>query len=270
MLRTTQQNPVSDMETWLEWQVKQLGTQAWLPELKAILGVKDLSKLACKIRASFYISKVRMRDSPKQQYTAPPAPKCLSRNTFIPDGLSYKDIHQQPTLLTVAYARGLQYWAEKLNLPRSPDLRPLAGSAVELRKTVWEHVTCNHWDVVQGLGSIHVWSTIHWPQTTLFNCILAPPVEEQDFTETITHTTLSTAEEDTTGCTTPLPRTERENQYLFVITASVEQLNLGPGDNGPKRSRAENMFQNPRMAATFPGSTKATSYEGAAIKKLDE
>ena len=57
---------VSDMETWLEWQAEQLGTPAWWPELKAILEVKDLQKLACKIRASFYIPKVRMRASPKQ------------------------------------------------------------------------------------------------------------------------------------------------------------------------------------------------------------
>ena len=33
---------VSDIETWLEWQAKQLGTPAWWPDLKAILGVKDL------------------------------------------------------------------------------------------------------------------------------------------------------------------------------------------------------------------------------------
>ena len=127
---------VSDVEKWLEWQAKQLGIPTWWPELKAILGVTDPQKLAHKIQASFYIPEVRMRASLGQEYTAPPAPKCLSRNTFIPDELSYQDIQQQLTLLTVAYARGLQYWAEKLNLPRSPDLCPLAGSIVELRETV--------------------------------------------------------------------------------------------------------------------------------------
>ena len=33
---------VSDVEMWMEWQAKQLGTPAWWPELKAILEVKDL------------------------------------------------------------------------------------------------------------------------------------------------------------------------------------------------------------------------------------
>ena len=85
-----------------------------------------------------------------------------------------------------------------------------------------------------------------------------------------TSTTLSTAEEDTTECTTPLPRTEGENQYLFVVTDSVGQLNLGPHSNAPKGSRAENIFQKPRMVATFPGSTRVISYEGAVMKELDE
>ena len=73
-----------------------------------------------------------------------------------------------------------------------------------------------------------------------------------------------------TECTTLPPRTEGENWYLFVVTASVGQLNLGLHGNGPKGSRTENTFQNLRMVATFPGSTKAISYEGAIIKELDE
>ena len=127
---------VSDVETWLEWQAQQLGSPAWWSELVAILGVKDLQKLAHKIQASFYISEVRMRALQEQEYTVPPVPKCLNRNVFLPDELSYQDMWQQPILIIVAFARGLQYWAEKLNLPESLDLRPLAGSVVELRETV--------------------------------------------------------------------------------------------------------------------------------------
>ena len=32
---------VSDVETWLEWQAKQLGTPAWWMELQAIPGIRD-------------------------------------------------------------------------------------------------------------------------------------------------------------------------------------------------------------------------------------
>ena len=215
-----------------------------------------------------------MRAFLEQEYTVPPTPKCLNRNTFLLDELSYQDIWQQLTLLMVAYARGLQYWAEKLNLPRSLDLHPLAGSVVELRETVQEHVTFNHWDVVQGLGVIHLGSTSQWPQTTLFSHVLSLPVEGQDLMESTTHTASPIAKEDVTRCTTPLSGTERENWYLLVITASVGQLNLGPSSNNPKRSTTdpcdENMFQNPQMAATFSGSTRAVSYGGATVKELNE
>ena len=152
-----------------------------------------------------------MRASLDQQYTMPPAPKCLSRNTFIPNELSYQDVHQQLTLLMITYAWGLQYCAEKFNPPRSPDLHPLVGSIVELREAVQEHVTFSHWDVVQGLGVIHLGSISQWPQTTLFNHVLRPPVEGQNFAEATTSTTPSTAEEDMTECIPLPPRIRGEN-----------------------------------------------------------
>ena len=173
-----------------------MGTPAWWSELKAILGVEDPRELTHKIWASFYIPEVKMRASLEQEYTVPPDPKCLNRNTFLLDELSYQDVWQQLTLLMIAYARGLQYWEEKLNLPRSPNLCPLAGSGVELMEMVQEYVTFDHWDVVQGLGVIHQGSTSQWPQTTLFSHVLSPPIEGQDFMEATSHTTSPIAEED--------------------------------------------------------------------------
>ena len=86
-------------------------------ELTAIPGVEDPQKLTWKIQASFLIPEVTNRVFLGQDYTTPPAPKCLTWNVFLPDELSYQDVQQQPFLLTVAYARGLQYWVEKLNPP---------------------------------------------------------------------------------------------------------------------------------------------------------
>ena len=133
-----------------------------------------------------------------------------------------------------------------------------------------EHVTFNHWDVVYGLGAIHLGSTSWWPQTTLFSHVLSSPVERQDFMETTNHTISSAAEEDTTRCTTLPSRAEKDNRYLLVITASVGQLNLGPRGDGPERSRAEYTFQNLQMAAAFPGPTRTISYEDTTVKELDE
>ena len=198
-------------------------------------------------------------------------PKSLNRNTFLPDELSYQDMWQQPALLTIAYARSLQYWAEKLSLLRSPDLHPLVGRVVKLWEAVREHVTFDHQDVVRGLGTTHLESTSHWPQTTIFSCMLSSPGEGQEFRKATTHGTSPIAEEDMAECATPPTKTERENPYLLVITASVGQLNLGPHGNNARRPTAEgNAFLSLKMVATFTAPTRVVCYGGATIKELYE
>ena len=93
-----------DVETWLDWQACQLDMPCCWTELTAIPGVEHPQKLIWKIWASFSIPEVRSRVFLGQDYAAPPAPKCLIENVILPDELSYKDVQQQPVLLTVAYA----------------------------------------------------------------------------------------------------------------------------------------------------------------------
>ena len=134
-------------------------------ELTAIPGVEDPWKFAQKIWASFLIPEVRSRVFLGQGYTAPPALKCLAWNMFLPDELSYQDVRQQPFLLTVAYAWGLQYWAEILNPPVDPDFHPLVRSVLELREMVKEHVVFSKKDITWALGRINLRNTSQWPQT---------------------------------------------------------------------------------------------------------
>ena len=117
---------IDNLEMWLEFQAGQLGTPAWWEELGAMLGIEDQCKFAQKIGASFYVLEVQLRASPEQGYTAPPAPQSLNRSTFLPERLTYQDVRQQPALLTIAYARCLQHWGEKHNLPKNPDFHPWA------------------------------------------------------------------------------------------------------------------------------------------------
>ena len=83
---------ILDIETWLDWQAHQLSTPCWWEELRAIPGVKDPWKLACKIWASFSIPEVNSRTFLGQDYTAFPTPRCLNQNAFLPDELSYQDV----------------------------------------------------------------------------------------------------------------------------------------------------------------------------------
>ena len=92
--------------------------------------------------------------------------------------------------------------------------------------------------------------------------------------ETTTHTAFPIGEEDMIRCTSPLSGTQRENQYLLVVTASMGQLNLGLNGDNHERSTAdpheENTFRNQWMATTFSGSTRAISYGGITVKELND
>ena len=118
---------------WLDWQAHQLDTPHWWIELTTIPEAGDLKKLAQKICTSFKILMVQCEALQNQDYTMPPAPKCLMRGMFLPNGLSYQDIWWKPLLLTLTYAQALQYWAEEANLLAPGDPCPLAMSVVELR-----------------------------------------------------------------------------------------------------------------------------------------
>ena len=234
---------VTNVETWPEWQAHQLGTPAWWIELSAIPGIRDLWKLTQKIRASFYIPKIQMRASLESKYTAPPVPKSLNQNAFLPNMFSCQDVWQQLALLTIAYTSSLQHWAEQVSPPRSPDSHPLTESVVELREMVREYVVFNHQDVMQDLEMTYLEPTHCQPFTTLFSLVLSLPGETQEWREA---TTQATVKEDRTECITLPSGLGRENKYLLFVTASVGQLNLGPGGDNIRRPTAgDNMFQNP-------------------------
>ena len=202
---------------------------------------------------------------------------------FLLNELSYQDVQQQPFLLTVAYARGLQFWVEKLNLPESPDFHPLVRSVIELRERVKEHVMFTNWDVFWGLGRVNPGATSQWPQTSSSSFgKIEPPLgnqpDEQDtsFMEATTQTA-SPAMSDVklTRCITPPDRTEEENQYILVTTASIRQLNLGCANNDLRESATappgRDAFQNLHMVAVLLGPTRrAISGQGATVKELEE
>ena len=95
--------PTTDLESWLEYQVDQLGNPTWWEELKAIPGVADLCQFAQKIQASFHVPEIRSRASLSQGYSTPLALRSLNWGAFISEWLEYQDVWQRPILLTEAY-----------------------------------------------------------------------------------------------------------------------------------------------------------------------
>ena len=244
-----------DVETWLDWQASQLSTPCWWWELQAIPGVKDLQKLTHKIWTSFSIPKVRSRTFWGQDFTVPPAPKCLNRNAFLSDGLWCQDVQQQPFLLTLTYARGLQYWVEKLNLPDGSDFCPLTGSVVEL-KGDGKRTHCVHQlGPSLGFGGVDPKAMSQGSQTSSSSMVM--PLLD-----------------DKSSKPNPPVRMEGENCYLLVVTASIGQHSLEPSGKGLKGSLTAqcggDIFTNPQMAAVLSTSMRAVDYGGATIKELKE
>ena len=60
----------------------------------------------------------------------------------------------KPHQMTLAYARALQYWVEKINPLVSGDPHPLARCIRELRWQVGRYITCNEQEILAGLGDI--------------------------------------------------------------------------------------------------------------------
>ena len=113
----------------------------------------DLKKLAQKIHTSFNIPVVRCEALQNQDYTAPPAPRCVTRGRFLPDNPSYQDVQWKPLLLTLAYTSALQYWTEGVSLLTSDDFYPLVRSLVELRWCMRRYITLSKQDILKDLGS---------------------------------------------------------------------------------------------------------------------
>ena len=94
--------------------------------------------------------------------------------------------------------------------------------------------------------------------------------EEQELRRTTTYVASTAAKRDMAKYTASPARTERESPCLLFVTASVAQLNLGPGGNTAGRSTTEgNAFQNLQMVATFLIPPRAVCYRDATIKELD-
>ena len=167
---------VDDLETWLEFQVGQLGTPTWWGELAAVPGNEGRHKFTRKIRASFHVPEVCLRASLEWVSTAPPAPQVLNRGAFHLENFTYQDVRQWPILLTIAYARCLQHLVEKHNPPKTPDFCPWVKCMRELWQTVWEFVNITYRDVMQGLEIEKCEASCLG--AIIFSQVLANPIDE--------------------------------------------------------------------------------------------
>ena len=185
----------------------------------------------------FYVLEVQCRMFLEERYSAPPAPCSLNRGAYLLNELAYQDVRQHPALLTIAYCQCLQHGGEKHNLPRNPDFCPLAESVRELRQAICEFVNITWEDVIKGLEMEEPKGGHQLSPTTIFSHMLDPPADRQEVEESSARTRNRAIE-----CASLTLRLEQEDCFVLVITSSMSQLTIGPGDKNVERDR--NLLQN--------------------------
>ena len=103
-------------------------------------GWKAQGNLPRKSGLPFLVPAVRSKVFPGQGYTAPPVPKCLTWNVFLPDELSYQDVWQQPFLFNCGLGPRITVLGGEIQPASWPRFPPLGESVLELRERVKEHV----------------------------------------------------------------------------------------------------------------------------------
>ena len=115
---------------------------SWWKELMKILEVEDHEKLAWEMWASFWLSTRTSRLHWVENYhQAAPALLYLLQKNFLapPNSISAcPDIWEIQCEKMMAYARAVQFWVEKVDLPTGGRPCPL----VESVKGLWEEMRC--------------------------------------------------------------------------------------------------------------------------------
>ena len=146
----------TEFSQWVQLRANGCKTPSWWAELSAVPEVGDHKRLAREVQASFWLPQrmreLRMKEANLQ---APPMPPCLCWQKFMPPAKSIytcRDIREIPQEKAVAYARALQHWAEKINLPAGGRPCLLAESVKELREEVKCYLSFSNEEVFQGVA----------------------------------------------------------------------------------------------------------------------
>ena len=116
----------------------------------------DHKKLAQEVQASFKLPwQISKWHHVENYHQAQLALLCLHLKSFLPlpdSKYTCQDIRELQQERTVAYARALQFWAEKAKLPTQGQPHLLVGSIMELREEMRCYVSFTDGDVLSGVA----------------------------------------------------------------------------------------------------------------------
>ena len=105
----------------------------------------------------------------------------------------------------------------------------MAGSAVDLKEMVNEHVVFTNWDLLWDLGRVDPRTMYQGSQISLSSRVMLTLGDKPGKPNTGSPTVTDT---EPVRCTTPPVGMEGENWYLLVVTALIRQLSLESSSNG--------------------------------------
>ena len=125
---------------WIEWHGQCVDMPVWWQELQAILDVEDHQELTQKGRSSLKVPMVRSQaQGGKNNYSAPPAPKCIGKDRFLPPldpWMGSQDYCLGQPRKTLACEQALLYCWERVKPPVPSKPHPLMGSILGLRQVM--------------------------------------------------------------------------------------------------------------------------------------
>ena len=112
-----------DSNHWVLWHACWVETLAWWPELWRVPNQTDIPQFARQVQvwASFQMPKVRCHTKKMENdYSVLPTPQCIERDAFLPFSTmkcGVLDYHMKQPHKILVYAKALQFWVEKAQLP---------------------------------------------------------------------------------------------------------------------------------------------------------
>ena len=153
---SSREPPVEEFESWVIWRAQMHDTPDWWQELAEIPGVDDHEKLVQEVWASFQLPQwISKWHQVENYHQAPPALLCLCWKCFLPppnSKFACQDIGELQWEKTVVFAKALQFWAEKANLPIQGQPCLLAGSIVELTEEMKCYISFTDEDIFNGMA----------------------------------------------------------------------------------------------------------------------
>ena len=125
---------------WVRWHAHWVETLAWWPELQKLLTQRNIIEFAKQVWASFQLPKVKyLTLGLNNDHMPPPIPHCIEYDAYLPFGngnFASQDYQMKQPQKIPAYAKALQFWAEKAQPPQAGQPHHLAACVKELREAM--------------------------------------------------------------------------------------------------------------------------------------